>query len=254
MLIIDDDADAHFILKRQLSRLGCSVPIMGLLDGCEAVTYFQACIAGQQPFPSLVFLDIKMPGMNGFEVLQWMHERRLLGRVTVAMLSSSDDPKDVSRAMTLGAHTYLTKPPPPEVLLSLIQAAARLNTRKPAAPAEGAKRALVLKDADFERRSAVRLFELLGCDVIEAEANDGAPALLAEMSADVVFLDLDACEMARGVDLLKRLRANAGRARILVAASNPPPPVLGEAVAAVAAQFVAKPLNAERLGSLLQFD
>lgn len=130
LLIVDDDPDAHFLLKRALARMGVDLPVHGLFAGDETLRFFENVLHGIAVMPCLVFLDIKMPGVDGFDILQWLRERELLGRTVVAMLSSSDDPKDVSRAMALGAHTFLTKPAKPELLLEITTSAIRLASRR----------------------------------------------------------------------------------------------------------------------------
>lgn len=133
LLIVDDDQDAHFLLKRALAKLAVGLPVHGVFGGAEAIAYFERCVAGTSALPALVFLDIKMPGRDGFDVLDWLRERQLLGRMTVAMLSSSDDPADVRRAMSLGAHTVLRKPTGNDMLLEVastaLQFAAMRRTR-----------------------------------------------------------------------------------------------------------------------------
>ena len=59
----------------------------------------------------LVLLDINMPRMDGFELLERMRAEKLLDRVAVVMCSTSTYEEDISRAKNLGACGYLTKPP-----------------------------------------------------------------------------------------------------------------------------------------------
>ncbi len=57
-----------------------------------------------------MLLDIKMPGMDGFEVLRWVRHRSEFSRLCVVMLTSSDEIRDVNRAYQLGASSFLVKP------------------------------------------------------------------------------------------------------------------------------------------------
>jgi two-component system, response regulator len=133
LLVIDDEPDDHFFLKRTLRRLNVELSVHSVYDGGEAVLYFERAIQGVAVLPCLVSLDLKMPRMDGLALLQWLRDRHLLGRMVVAMLSSSDDPKDVTRAMNLGAHSYLKKPANPLALRDLIESAVAFSRRaKPA--------------------------------------------------------------------------------------------------------------------------
>ena len=64
----------------------------------------------QYPFPSLLLLDLKMPGMDGFEVLQWLRHMPALNHLRVVVLTASDHIHDVNRAYQLGANSFLVKP------------------------------------------------------------------------------------------------------------------------------------------------
>jgi two-component system response regulator len=131
LLIVDDDEDAHFFLKRELLKQGIRHPVESVDGGQAAITYFERCLAGERPLPALVFLDVKMPQVNGLEVLAWARDKNILGKLTLSMLSSSDDPRDVKAAMALGAHTYLRKPAPPSELVELVKSALRLAEPPP---------------------------------------------------------------------------------------------------------------------------
>jgi DNA-binding response OmpR family regulator len=126
LLIIDDDPDAHFLLGRSLARAGIQNQLDTAQDAEAAIAYFERCVRGEFAWPYIVFLDIKMPGIGGFAVLEWLSEHGLLGNTVVAMMSSSDAPEDVSRAFRLGAHTYLNKGVKPEVLGPIVRSAIAL--------------------------------------------------------------------------------------------------------------------------------
>lgn len=134
LLIIDDDSDAHFLLGRALARAGVGNPLDSAVDGESGIEYFERCFRGEQPWPAVVFLDIKMPGMGGFAVLEWLRERGMLGRTVVAMMSSSDAPTDIGRAFSLGAHTYLNKNVTPEVLGPIVEAAVKMSQSNSPSP------------------------------------------------------------------------------------------------------------------------
>jgi CheY-like chemotaxis protein len=62
------------------------------------------------PLPALVLLDLKMPGMDGFDVLKWVREQPGLSLLRVVVLTSSDSMRDVNLAYQLGANSFLVKP------------------------------------------------------------------------------------------------------------------------------------------------
>jgi len=80
-------------------------------SGSELLAYLDAVEEGGQEMPSLVLLDINMPGMDGFEVLRHIRARKRFRKVPiVVMLTDSDDPRDVERAYEHGASGYQVKP------------------------------------------------------------------------------------------------------------------------------------------------
>lgn len=83
-------------------------------DGSETIRYLtgQGGFENRQnfPFPGLILLDLKMPKLNGFEVLQWVRKHPELKRLLIVVLTSSAEPCDVDLAYELGANSYLRKP------------------------------------------------------------------------------------------------------------------------------------------------
>jgi CheY-like chemotaxis protein len=115
ILVADDSSDDTFLLKRAFHKAGIDVPLYFVRDGQEAVNY----LAGEDefrdrtahPLPRLMLLDLKMPKLDGFDVLHWLQKQPALRRLVVTVLTSSDERKDVNRAYDLGANSYLVKPP-----------------------------------------------------------------------------------------------------------------------------------------------
>jgi CheY-like chemotaxis protein len=123
VLIIDDDPDAIDLAKHALKRAQITNPIVTLADGREAIAHLRRCISGDVTMPLFVFLDLKMPGIDGFHALDWMRHQPALRRLITVVLSTSEAPKDVSRAFALGADAYLHKFPPVSDIKTVFQLA-----------------------------------------------------------------------------------------------------------------------------------
>jgi CheY-like chemotaxis protein len=101
-------------MQRALEAAEISNPIFVAEDGLKAVEYLSG--AGQFsdrtafPLPALVFLDLKMPGKTGLDVLAWLRQQKALRSVVVIILTSSQEPSDLRQAYHLGANSYLVKP------------------------------------------------------------------------------------------------------------------------------------------------
>jgi len=114
ILIAEDSADDVFLLNRATVKAGINVPFVHVKDGEEAINYLagksQFSDRAVYPFPGLLLLDLKMPKLNGFGVLEWLLRQPGLRRLIVAVLTSSTAPTDINRAYDLGANSYLAKP------------------------------------------------------------------------------------------------------------------------------------------------
>ena len=122
ILIADDDADDLFLMRRLLAKAGIRNPLVSCPDGDEVLAFLRPAAAGNAKAiqPLVVFLDIKMPKLNGFEVLRWIRKQAAFKSLPVVMLSGSDEPRDIKRATELGATRYLIKHPPPEEFAQLL--------------------------------------------------------------------------------------------------------------------------------------
>jgi len=114
VLHVDDSEDDRILLRYAMGRSQHPFALQSVNDGHVAIEYLSGAGEYQDrkrfPLPFLVLLDIKMPGMNGFDVLKWIRTQPPLKDTAVAILSSSYDEGDVRMAYTLGAGWYLMKP------------------------------------------------------------------------------------------------------------------------------------------------
>ncbi|MCP9236746.1 response regulator [Lewinella sp. JB7] len=108
LLAEDDTTDAEFF-QRALSRLDSPPELVWCKSGTEAYLG----LTGQDDasaLPRLAILDIKMPGMNGLELLEKIKSDERTKNLPVIIMSSSDEPQDIARAYDCGANGYLVKP------------------------------------------------------------------------------------------------------------------------------------------------
>lgn len=112
ILIVEDDRDELDVALRALRRAGIeSVDVAR--DGQEALEAVGIEPAGEADAsrrqPRVIFLDLKMPRVDGWEVLRRLRGESRTAHLPVVVLSSSDDPRDVQRAYELGANSFLLK-------------------------------------------------------------------------------------------------------------------------------------------------
>ncbi|MGV3772164.1 MAG: response regulator [Verrucomicrobiales bacterium] len=110
---VEDNEDDAWLLKRAWAKAEINEPLRFLPSGKEAMKFIteevQNTTNSLSPEPVLLFLDINMPGMNGFEFLQWLRAHPELTRIPVVMLTTSENPNDIKKAYALGANAYLIK-------------------------------------------------------------------------------------------------------------------------------------------------
>lgn len=86
------------------------------------------------PAPLVCFVDVKMAGMNGFDVLRWIRCQHGCDDIPVVMMSSSEQPRDLSEAQHFGAQCYVAKFPGPEQFRGIVDEARRVAEVANAAP------------------------------------------------------------------------------------------------------------------------
>lgn len=106
LLCEDSKTDAHFI-TRILKKESLTENYHWVADGAEVLDYL---LEEKNPLPKVIILDIKMPRLNGFEVLARLKKEARTSKIPVVMYSSSDQLSDIDTAYSLGASSYLNKP------------------------------------------------------------------------------------------------------------------------------------------------
>ena len=106
VLIIDDDEDDRFFMKQAFQADAPSTHLYLAADGQQALDL----LSSTQPLPDVILLDLNMPGLNGFDVLQHLKQSSSCQSIPVIVLTTSTSEADQQRAQQLGAAEFITKP------------------------------------------------------------------------------------------------------------------------------------------------
>jgi len=114
VLICEDSREDTFLLRHAFVKAGLSHRLVDVRNGQQAINYLSGIglytDRQQHPLPNLVLIDLKMPLLDGFEVLAWIQTRTELQSTPVVVVSGSSEPTDIEAAKKLGAKDYLVKP------------------------------------------------------------------------------------------------------------------------------------------------
>lgn len=127
ILVAEDNADDWFLLRQSFQKAAPDFSLQVVSDGLEALAYLkgedQFANRLEHPLPDVLLLDLNMPRMNGFELLEWIRQSQSPHRsLVVHVLTASARPLDIQRAYALGANGYLIKPNRLSELLTLVAA------------------------------------------------------------------------------------------------------------------------------------
>ncbi|WP_242538557.1 response regulator [Trinickia acidisoli] len=113
IILIEDDDGHATLIERNLRRAGLTNGFTRFADGQEALDYFfsepSQFLRDEIP-PSVILLDLKMPRIDGLEVLRRLKADRRTASLPVIVLTTTDDPREIERCYELGCNVYVTKP------------------------------------------------------------------------------------------------------------------------------------------------
>ena len=109
ILLVEDSDDDVRLTRRALQKNNIVNPLMVVGDGVAALEHLRGSAKRAEP-PALVLLDLKLPKMDGLEVLRQIRADPLLRRQPVVILTSSREEQDIIRSYDLGANSYIRKP------------------------------------------------------------------------------------------------------------------------------------------------
>jgi two-component system response regulator len=108
IILVEDNPDDAKLSIRALKKGNLANNLLHLWDGEEAIQYLNQ--NKQNNLPKLILLDLKMPKIDGIELIQYLKNDDLLKTIPIVVLTSSKENKDIQKAYELGANAYIIKP------------------------------------------------------------------------------------------------------------------------------------------------
>ena len=125
ILYVDDDENDIRLVKFASEPAGVSHCLQSVNSGPQAIDYFQGrgpyADRSKFPLPKVLLLDLRMPRMNGLEVLRWLRSQPDLTGTVVIVFTASAHPDDITRACQLGANAFVQKPSSQAELIRFLQ-------------------------------------------------------------------------------------------------------------------------------------
>jgi DNA-binding response OmpR family regulator len=223
ILIVEDSSDDAEWLAKMLNLTGICNPVRCVSGGVEALAYLR----GDHPYsdrarfpnPGIVFLDLKLPDTEEFEVLRTIKGTSEWKKLLVIALSGLDDLKTIRRAYDLGANTFLVKPCNLADIENLIRWFPEpwefSKTTKTAAAT-----VLVIDDEDSMLLAMERILSMAGYKVLCASNGDEGLNKFRQHSADVVVTDIF-MPVKEGIETISELRKEFSTVPIIAMSGNP---------------------------------
>jgi CheY-like chemotaxis protein len=120
LLVEDSDDDAQF-LQRALKEASVANPVRHLTDGAAALDYLKAQVDKPAEMPSILLVDLKLPGASGFEILTFLQSNALFSKMLKVVVSDLRTMEDIKKVYAVGAQSFLGKPIHAQDLAELIK-------------------------------------------------------------------------------------------------------------------------------------
>lgn len=213
ILLIEDDIFLGDVLLEKLKKEGYEAYLSR--DGAEGLGQIRALK------PDLILLDILLPTMNGYEILEAKSVDSEIKEIPVIIISNSGQPVEINRALSLGVKDYFIKAQfDPEEVMSKVKNflkkagdvdfdSIELTSKKSSAKALVGKKIMWVEDDGFLSDIIARKLSSEEAILIHAVDGEKALALLEEQKPDVIMLDVLLPGM-NGFELLEKLKADEG--------------------------------------------
>jgi CheY-like chemotaxis protein len=113
IMLVDDSHDDAMLIRRSLTMAGLQNRIFHIHNSRDAIDYLSGkgkyADRRQCPLPDILLLDLKMPEVNGFELLKWARSQPHLSRLIIVVITRTDDPRLIQMCYQLGANSFLSK-------------------------------------------------------------------------------------------------------------------------------------------------
>jgi len=107
IMFVDDSLDERILIRRQANKTGVGLRMIESCGGQDAIDLLESL--DKRDLPGMVLLDLKMPKVDGLEVLKWIRSQEKTKNIPVVMFSTSDDEQDIANSYDLGANSYVLK-------------------------------------------------------------------------------------------------------------------------------------------------
>lgn len=125
ILLVEDEAADATLVMRGFRTAHVMNPVIHLRTGDDALRYLGGfgdySDRAKYPLPALILLDLKLPGMTGIQLLQWMRIQTEIRRIPVVVLTSDNTPETINAAYDLGANSYLVKRGNPKEIARMVE-------------------------------------------------------------------------------------------------------------------------------------
>ncbi len=124
ILVAEDDEGHAGLIRKNLGRAGIANEILHFKDGQEIIDFLLRQGPGvhrQAGVPYILLLDIRMPKLDGIEVLRQIKGNIELKKMPIVMITTTDDPREVENCHSLGCNNYITKPVEYEAFVNAIR-------------------------------------------------------------------------------------------------------------------------------------
>ena len=130
VLLVEDNEGDIGLFREGLNAIGASLTLHVATDGIQAMNFLRQ----KKPKPQLIVLDLNIPGMNGYEVLEQVKQDAELKEVPVVIFSSSGAARDVKTAYRLQANSFVRKPMDVDEFFNAVASIERFWTRTASLP------------------------------------------------------------------------------------------------------------------------